>query len=1034
LLANKGGPDERLVTEDEIATFQVPLVILGDPGLGKTKLTEALENALAAVRVTGGTFYRNEDPTRFAVAHGRPLIIDGLDEITSSSGSSAVDEVLKKLSRIGMPRFILSCRAADWQGSTDRYKIATDYGVEPTTLLLQQFSREDAITFLSAFDESIEAEDILDELTARDLGELYGNPLTLTLLAELSKDGQGLPESRADLFNRACELLVREENRAHHNSQAAQSSLDNLLDSAGAIFSHLLLSGSLGVAERHRGGVPNGYVSKGDLENISSAPLVSASLKTRLFQSAGENLFIPFHRVIAEFLGARWLSIRLSNGLSQRRVLQSLTFADGVPTALRGIHAWLAHSNPSVADRCILADPYGVLRYGEPSQLPASRARLLLSSLASLANEDPYFRSEDWGRRAVAGLARSELKDQIVDLIRRPDRHFHLSTLILEALPGSSLTDEIVPELMTLIQDANAAYAERRNAVEALVKSDTKTDWVSTVRTLTSKSGSDNRRLALEIIADVRGVGFTGDQIADELLNYMKVFPTTSAAGHSDDEGDDDDDRYVAGYDTALANELSPAQCADVLDGIATRVAAKSMPRHWRAGSTLSSTVQRLFVKAIEDIVLLNATRIWSWLKFLEGTRSSYFADDGERIYDFFRTNPALRREVQKVAIGDDQIDGTPWIAIVHVLPTVSAALAVTDEDTIGILTEIALKDTLSNFDIELWASLVRSRHLSDGFADEIREATKFGTQRHAELQRQFEDITTPPKRDWRKEQEERQAREQKKRLRRFGKHRANFLSVREGIESGSHFNALNSMANAYLNRYHDLDHDAAPLERLRQWLGDELTEAALSGFVAFLSRNDLPTAKQIADLHSEGKSYNAEPIMTCGILEIARTHRPLNRIPRSVIEAVLASWWEFSDFNSIRYGDEAKKQLEGIIFSSDEAIERFLTSVMESRIRAKQSHVPGLYQLPRDERFRRVAGRLALRWLRAYPDALSSTQWELLETAIQHARSDDVIALIRERVPDLAKVEIEFRRMWMSAAFLLSATKIATIYGLCEK
>lgn len=179
LLANKGGPDERLVTEQEIATFQPPLIILGDPGLGKTKLTEALESALAAVRVTGGTFYRNEDPTRFAVPHGTPLVIDGLDEITSSSGSSAVDEVLKKLSRIGMPRFILSCRAADWQGSTDRHKIATDYGTEPTTLLLQPFSREDAVTFLSAFDEGIDAKDILDELTARDLGELYGNPLTL---------------------------------------------------------------------------------------------------------------------------------------------------------------------------------------------------------------------------------------------------------------------------------------------------------------------------------------------------------------------------------------------------------------------------------------------------------------------------------------------------------------------------------------------------------------------------------------------------------------------------------------------------------------------------------------------------------------------------------------------------------------------------------------------------------------------------------------------------------------------------------------
>ena len=78
---------------------------------------------------------------------------------------------------------ILSCRAADWQGSTDRYKIATDYGVEPTTLLLQPFSYEDAIRFLTAFDKGIDAKGILRDLAARDLGDLYGNPLTLLLVA-----------------------------------------------------------------------------------------------------------------------------------------------------------------------------------------------------------------------------------------------------------------------------------------------------------------------------------------------------------------------------------------------------------------------------------------------------------------------------------------------------------------------------------------------------------------------------------------------------------------------------------------------------------------------------------------------------------------------------------------------------------------------------------------------------------------------------------------------------------------------------------
>ena len=173
--------------------------------------------------------------------------------------------------------------------------------------------------------------------------------LTLSLVAEIAKDGQGLPENRSDLFARSCELLVTEENPAHHASKAARSNLNDLLDSAGAIFAHLLLSGSLGIAERPRNDIPEGFISKADLSEIQDASEIDSVLKTRLFQSGGESLSIPFHRVIAEFLGARWLSKRISSDLSARRVLQSLNISNGVPSALRGLHAWLAFFNDTAS-------------------------------------------------------------------------------------------------------------------------------------------------------------------------------------------------------------------------------------------------------------------------------------------------------------------------------------------------------------------------------------------------------------------------------------------------------------------------------------------------------------------------------------------------------------------------------------------------------------------------------------------------------------------------------------------------------------
>ena len=195
-----------------------------------------------------------------------------------------------------------------------------------------------------------------------------------------------------------------------------------------------------------------------------------------------------------------------------------------------------------------------------------------------------------------------------------------------------------------------------------------------------------------------------------------------------------------------LVNGLSPLHCGDVLDGIAARITAKKKPSHWRAGNNLSTTVHRLAVKALKDGSPPEAERLWSWIRSLEGTRC-YSTEDREYIRKFFERNPTLRREVQKHAFGDRQIDGAPWMAIVHDLPSISAGLTLTIEDAAKFLAEIASKETLSNFDIDLWASLVRSKQSYDGLTDEVQGAVGLGTERHAQLQQKWEELTLLQKR-----------------------------------------------------------------------------------------------------------------------------------------------------------------------------------------------------------------------------------------------------------------------------------------------
>src|SRR6267378_3405169 len=519
----------------------------------------------------------------------------------------------------------------------------------------------------------------------------------------------------------------------------------------------------------------------------------------------------------------------------------------------------VAFISPRLATRCIQSDPYGVLKYGEPDHLPLHQARLLLNSLASLANEDPYFRSEDWGKRAITGLARSELKDDIVALIKNPDRHVHLSTLVLEALDGSQLVDVIAPELSAIVENTSAAYVERVHAAEALIGSDVDVNWPAVVASLQTKKSLADRRLALEIIALARGVGFAASQMADAILSYkrlprrpVEVSVTINAAG------DDDDEPYVSGMVYGITRKISPTQSGEILDEIVTHIQRLEKPAYWRPGYELSSSIQQLLEKAIEQDSVPSAGRVWSWLRLTKGEQG-HSSKRNHPIRDWLMQNPQLRREIQKIAFSEGSSDGGPWMAIVHDLPTVNPGLALTVTDITELLNEVGSKDEIGNFGIELWSALVQSQQSAGGMPEEIRNAADIGRQRHSVLDQQWRNIIAPPKRDWRKEEQERKTDREQKRTRKFGRHRASFLPIKHKIASGEEIGALKQIANAYLGRYSDLNDEAEPDARVREWLGDELTGAALEGFVSALLRTDMPSARQIAETHAEGKEWNVE-------------------------------------------------------------------------------------------------------------------------------------------------------------------------------
>ena len=103
--------------EDEILGRSESVVILGEPGMGKSKLLENLASVAGLSTFTARQLINRPNP-KSLTGDARLIIIDALDEVAARREGDAVDLVLQKLGALDYPRFILSCRVADWQAAT----------------------------------------------------------------------------------------------------------------------------------------------------------------------------------------------------------------------------------------------------------------------------------------------------------------------------------------------------------------------------------------------------------------------------------------------------------------------------------------------------------------------------------------------------------------------------------------------------------------------------------------------------------------------------------------------------------------------------------------------------------------------------------------------------------------------------------------------------------------------------------------------------------------------------------------------------
>lgn len=963
--------DDSQVDEVGLIALAGNKVVLGEPGMGKSELMRELSRRLGVEPVTAIRFINAKNPAKL-VAVGKPLLIDGLDEAMSRREGDAVDTILAQLEEVDSPPFILSCRSREWQARSVT-NLRQLYGSDPRILTLEPFDQVEARAYLVAQHSSVDGDRVLEHLTAHKLEELYRNPLALGLMGRVAETDTQLPGTRAALFERVCTLVWPEHDPDRQHEGLAQLTEDEALDAAGAIAAALLFAGAEAASAAGAAQVQQGDLRLADLENLPAARDARAIFASKLFRNVGPSRAKPIHRVIAEYLGARWLARQAVTPRAQRRVLAQFHGSGGVPASLRGLHAWLAYHSPAMAERVIAEDPFGALRYGETAALAPHLADCLLEALRMLAEDDPYFRVADWDSKTAAGLMIPALMSKIDTIIASAASNAHLRSLLIEGLKDTPLATALADTLEAIVLSPERFYRERDEAAVALLPHRGRAWWQATIAALIDEGGDDGPRLARELIeridADVSDEALVATLFA-ELGMTSCPLPRRKRPG-----------AYIAGSYKQLLDAIPSARLIGVLDLIGDR--AELVPSgDSENASEVADIVAHLIVRAIDDGMVgpAQAPSLWHWLGTIEEAHR-YHRKERQSLAGRLAAHEALRRAVQTHVLANER-EGNLWVTEFH-LQRRLVGLAGRPGDIVCALDRLAQGDA-SNPDLrEDWKDLVRIGWGPNGLDPDVRAAAEAFRRGDKPLADFVGKLENPKKPAWQIRQEKEEATREHKRKVALETNRRRLEENRDDLRAGE-LAEIVPAALAYLDRFSDLPTDLPPAERLAEWIGPALRDDALVGFEAVLHRTDLPTAAEIADGLAHGTIYNYGFAIMAGLYERARRGIGLVDLSDPLKQAALLLIHNDHGWNIETEKEALRTALEAEVISTPEARRAFARLWIEPALAAGNGHVAGLYKLAHDPDWQSTGAALGACWLTAFPSVSEPVEARLVDCLIR--------------------------------------------------
>jgi hypothetical protein len=991
-------------------------VLMADPGAGKTDVFETLSQTEGGTYIRARDFVELELPPHWTA----PLFIDGLDEMTAgnAAGSTAIGQIRTKLQKLGTPKFRISCREADWRGSTDsaalQHLVAQDSFSE---LHLEPLTREQSVSLITHWQQSdpTTATAFIHDAEDHDLEGLLDNPQTLRMLFKaVSANANKWPNSKTQTYEMACTQLAREHND-HHLAANHHSTLpdDKVLHAAGYLSTILLLSGNATIALQRQTEPQIGTVTLPELTSSFDGPVINtcgAALQTRLFRGHSGGQFSPVHRTIGEYLGAKYLVSRIQAGLPINRVLALMLGLDaGVVPELRGLHAWLAALAPnSLRKELIDHDPLGAVLNGDVRNFDRTEKLYLLDALRSEATRYAYFRSQNWASKPFGALATKDMENDFRQQLQSADRspaHLALVDCLLDALVNGDPMPALTPELERIVRDKSYWPMSRKEALNILANhARNSNDW------------SKLTQLLNDVRADIV------DDSEDELLGtlLLALYPSQLTATEIWQYfRQPKSDRLIGSYWRfwhEISKDTTPLKnVPDLLDALLISN-IRLNGQHDRLGS--ADIVGELLVRGVSEYgTTIEVPRLYGWLTL--GLTSNFYcpleSQQKTVLGQWFTAHAAVYKAVFEYGLHQQANPiKSGWSKLWQTYKIVYGAQEPCDaKDWYLSLAQACIDDDLRR-------QLLMASFQFTKYNNRLDEAIQLLEQWSSDHSEDAEWIagclqsTYPPSEDQQVEIEH--GAKFKERLANETTQKVDFFRKALPSFSGNlaHLGALVEIGNAYIDLYHRAT-EKAPDARLLELLNndDEWVRIALQGLRHCLFRTDLPTAADIIDLNLKGQRYNlATPCLAAMELRYTENLKSALELPLSTLEMVAA----FRLTNNFGNAPEWFKQLA--ILRPD-ALINVMQPLIGLQIAAKKENVNGLYALAHDADYVDVAKHIVPNLIAEFSIKASKTQLQslrlLITAMLRHLDLDTQKDLVAHKLSN-ALMDVAQRVYWMTA------------------